>query len=58
MVRWFGLALLLTARARYELESEGDIYRPRAQREVGRPRRIGDTVGVTPLVALPVGLTG
>ncbi|MEE2835750.1 MAG: hypothetical protein VYB65_07005 [Myxococcota bacterium] len=61
MVRWFGLALLLTSACTvYELESEGDIYRPRVLAMKIEPpeARIGDTVRVTPLVALPVGFDG
>jgi hypothetical protein len=61
MVRALSLSLLLIAACQtYDLESEGEIYRPRilAMRIDPPEARIGDTVRVTPLVATPVGFDG
>jgi hypothetical protein len=61
MVKWFCFSLLMmSACTVYDLESEGDIYRPRVLAIKMEPpeARIGDTVRITPLVALPVGFDG
>ena len=61
MVKWLCLSMLLmSACTVYDLESEGDIYRPRVLAIKMEPpeARIGDVVRITPLVALPVGFDG
>ena len=58
MVKWLCVSMLLmSACTVYDLESEGDIYRPRVLAIKMEPpeARIGDRVRITPLVALPVG---